>query len=102
MLPLPAPKCCCCGQTLPAMDFYGLKLAPMMKLILTSLQKHGPNGASWQQLWGDVYRIEDEPLHDNSIRVIISRMNRLHLSTVGKRIVYVKATHRYKLMEVAK
>lgn len=94
---LPHLICQCCGQTLPSpVDFYGLRLTPMEKIILSSFQEHGRHGVSKGTLVEAVY--DDAPYDGRSIDTTKARLNR-KLEAVGKEIVHNRETQRYYLVD---
>lgn len=93
---LPQTLCPHCGQTMPpAVDFFGLRLTPMERLMMISVHQSGPNGASRERLDRDIYGVV--PDNDTSRRVTKMRLN-CKLATVGREIVYSRFDHRYRLV----
>lgn len=93
---LPHLICQCCGQSMPpAVDFYGLKLTPMERLMMISLHQSGPGGANKQRFYRDIYGYT--PDGDASLRVTKARLNG-KLATVGREIVYSRTDERYRLV----
>lgn len=93
---LPHLICQCCGQSMPpAVDFFGLRFTPMERLMMISVHQSGPNGASRERFYRDVYGFGPED--DVSLRVTRSRINK-KLATVGREIVYSRLDHRYRLV----
>lgn len=86
--------CPTCKQTLPHPTHYGLKLGPGDRLLLTAVQKAGPNGLYSDDLFSALYNGTANGGPDSgkaALRVRIYYLNK-KLKLVGRKIVSQGAT----------